>query len=423
MYTHTYVLENGIRVIVVNTNDQSMTTTAGIFVRQGGRNESESDNGISHFIEHLLANTNRAIENKKTAVKKILSNGGILNATTTKEITYYHGTCLKEHTNDLIDSLFELIYKPDITDLDIEREKKIILDEYRNKLSTTNQIYEHFWSSIYGKKTYGNWVIGNEKTIKSFNRDQIEQYYDSIYIADNMSVVVLTNEDAYKVINKINEVFSKIPIGTPNPTEVLLAHEVGLNNIQTSSDQLVVCFGDKGPSFSDHNSTSFELLTALWGSIPSSRLFQVLREEYNLVYQIQSFSNTYVQTGNYGIIANVHKNNFQKFVSLLYYEIERLRNEFFEPEEISRAVSVLKTFLLTKLNSPDFLLRLIGTRAAFGHHFFLNEMVRELSRITPDHLMSLANEYIKPDNLSIITLGNITGDEIMDTIYKKEEVS
>lgn len=423
MYTHSYVLENGIRVIVVNTNDQSMTTTAGVFIRHGGRNESELDNGMSHFIEHLLANTKSAVDKNKMFVKKIQSNGGILNATTTKEITYYHGTCLKEYTSDLIEALYEIVNEPDFTHMDVAREKKIIMDEYRNKRSTTNQIYEHFWSTIYGNKTYGNWVIGNEDTIQSFNLEQIRGYYETTYNADNMTVVVLTSEDAYKVINKINEIYSSVKNGTPSPTEVVVAHEVGLNNIQTSSDQLVVCFGDKGPSFSDHNSTSFELLTALWGSIPSSRLFQVIREEHNLVYQIQSFSNTYVQTGNYGVIANVHKNNFHKFVELLYYEIDRLRNEPFKQDEISRAVSVLKTFLLTKLNSPDFLLRLIGNRAAFGHHFFLNEMVRELGRITPDHLLTLANDYMKPDNLSVITLGNITGDEIMETIYQKEDIS
>ncbi|WP_128895465.1 M16 family metallopeptidase [Longirhabdus pacifica] len=423
MYTHTYVLENGIRVVVVNPNDQLMTTTAGIFIRQGGRNENDVNNGISHFIEHLLANTSSAITSEKEHVKRILANGGILNASTTKELTYYFGTCLKEYSNDLVHALYELVCQFNITEEDIERERKIILDEYRNKLKTTNQIYEHFWSTIYGNMSYGNWIIGTEENIHHFDSDHITNYYHETYVADNMTVVLITNEKAEEVINMTVDIFSDVKNGMPTPLEVVLAHEVGLTNIQTNSDQLVVCFGDKGPSFSDHHSVSFELLTAVWGSIPSSRLFQVLREEHNLVYQVQTFSNSYVQTGNYGVIANVHKNNFQNFIDILYYEFSLLTQESFIPEEISRAVSVLKTFLLTKLNSPDFLLKLIGSRAVFGHYFFINEMIRELSRVTPEELQHIAKQYIKPDNISIISIGNITEDDIMNALYKKEEVS
>lgn len=418
MIIHSSVLENGVKVVVVQSKNQR-TTTAGVFLRQGARNETFEQNGISHFVEHVISNTSKNATHKKH-VTKMISNGGILNATTTKDITFYFGTCLSTHTADLLKALQEMVFEARFTEDIIEHERKIITDEFDNKLKTTGQIFEHFWETIYGNMTYGQWVIGRREFISSVNAHMLEEFYNQHYVADNTTVVIISDLDIYEIISITSEIFGEIQSGMVNPNEVKLSTNTGLKIIPSNSQQLSFCLGSYCPSFRDSHTTEFELLIALWGSIPSSRLFNTLREQKSLVYQVQSFSHSFVQTGNFGVTAYVNKKSLPEFINALYEEIYRLRNVPFEQEEINRGISVLKTFLLTRLSSPDFLLKLIGLRATFGHHFFLNQMIRELERVTPEKLLNIAREVVIAEEMSLVCIGDVSAEEILDIIHYKE---
>jgi len=420
MIIHSTVLPNGLRVVISEVQETPVIS-AGVFVRQGSRNEGDEESGISHFLEHLLYNNQRAIRRGKQAVQAILDNGGMLNAHTTKECTSYEGVALKQHATLLFRALHELVFEGDFTDEDVAAERQIILAELKRKLHGSEQIIDHLVSGIYGQTGYGRWILGTEAFISEVQADQLQARYRSCYCADNVALVVVTSEDVRTLMPVIADIYGDVPSGDPTPIEVPISEEVHLKVLRQKSEQVIVALGGVGPSAREEGIDRFEMAMCAWGGVPNSRLFLAAREREGLVYQINSFTRSYVQTGQWGIYSSVARSKFDALMSVLAEEIQRLRAEPLREAELSRTVSVMKTDLFTRLQQSSYFLRLLGRKEIFRESIYPNDLIREYERATPERVHQIVFEYVRPLNISLVVMGDLDTDQALQAMTKMGE--
>lgn len=417
MLIHSTVLANGMRIVIAEYSD-SPVMSAGVFVRQGSRNEGGEESGISHFLEHLLFNNQRAIRRGKRSVQDLLNNGGMLNAHTSKECTSFEGYALKQHAKTLLTAIYEMIFECDFTEEDVEAERQIILAELKRKTHGSDQILDYLAQGIFADTGYGNWILGKESFISGVGREQLLEKYKEAYVADNVAVVVVTSEPPKAILQVIEELFSQVPSGIPTQTEVPITENVHLKVLRQRSEQVFLCLGGVAPSLRDEGSKCFEIAMAAFGSIPNSRLFLTAREEHGLVYQIQSIYYGYVQTGYWGIYSTVAKDKFPMLMDVLAEEIHRLRTDPFQEEELNRTVSVLKTNLYTRLQQPDYFLRSLGRREIFRESIFPNDTIRQYELATTERILQITAEYIRPLSLSVAVMGDLDAQSVLQTMNK-----
>lgn len=411
------VLSNGLRVLILE-KVESPVFSAGVFVRQGSRNEEDDENGISHFLEHLLYNNQRAIKRGKKIVEELINNGGILSAFTTKECTSFEGIALNNHYQLVLECLYELIFDSDFTDEDVEAERQIILAELKRKLNGSDQIIDHLVQGIYDDTSYGRWILGTTDFINNVKREQLIKKYSDVYVADNIALVVITSLNVKEVLLVIEDIFSRVHSGLPTAVEVDITETVNLKVLRQKSNQVYVCLGGIGPSTRDQNSSNFELALSSWGNSPNSRLCMSTREKYGLVYQIQSFYRGYIQTGQWGVYASVSKDNFSRLLEVIFDEIDRFHSVPLSETEITRVISTMKTNLYIMLQKPELYLRLLGRRGIFREVIYPNEIIRQFELANANNIKDVVNRFINKDSISMVVMGDIETDSILQTINK-----
>lgn len=418
---HSQVLANGLRVIIVEQLE-SPIISAGIFIRQGSRNENELDNGISHFLEHLIFNNYRAIKRKKKLVEELSNNGGILSAFTTKECTSFEGIALNQHAQLLLQTLFDLIFEPNFNYEDVNAERLVILAELSRKLHSSDQIMDYLAQCIYGDISYGKRILGTEEFISHVKFENLHNYYKKAYVADNVAMVIMTSLNVSDIFKIVQELFENIPSGIPNPKEVEIVEQVQLKVLKQKSNQILVCLGGVGPSLRDDESAIFEVASTAWGESPNSRLSISAREQHGLVYHIQSFYRGYVQTGQWGIFASVTKENFGKLMKVISEEIHRFHTEPLKEDEIKRAISNMKTHLYCLMQRPEDYLRILGRRAVFREVIYPNELIRQYELATQDSIQSVVQKYINLESMSMVVMGDIDSDTVLETLSRMGDI-
>lgn len=407
------VLPNGMRIVIASHPDTAIVS-CGIFVRQGSRNEEGYKSGMSHFLEHMIFNTQRAVRRNKTNVSKLLNSGGFVNASTTKECTSFEGTTLVENTEVLLRALYELVFEAKFSAEDIQIERGVILAEIKRKQGSTGKLYDYLTQCLYGQAGYGNLVLGIEETISQFTIEQLMDCYNQIYVADNIVVAVVTNQEPNELMQLANEIFRKVKSGEPTPTNIPVSEEVHLKVLRQKSEQVHLVMGGIAPSIRDESSPSFDVSIHAWGVVPNSRLFLEVRERRGLVYQIQSFYNGYFQTGHWGIYTIVPRNKFDEVMRVLVNEVDRIGKEPFSTNETSRTISAFKTNLYSKFQHSDYYQKSIGRREIFGESFYPNNMIRRYERAEPNQMFENTSKYINPHRLSIAAIGEIERDDILN---------
>jgi|GEM_PF-4200101 len=413
------VLPNGLRFVFIEQDNP--VVEMGIFVRQGSRNEEPSESGVSHFLEHLVANTGRAASRGKESVRDILAAGGILNAHTTKEFTSYEGLALQESAPLLFQALYDLVFDPDVREEDVETERSVILEELHAKLRSSQQLVDHLAQGIYGNIGYGNWILGNEPFLKNVTLETCLARYRTAYVADSTVVIVLAKKGA-QYLNFLADLFGQVPSGRPSPVDVPLAEEIHLKVIPQKSRQTVVALGSTGPSGRDEGAEVFDLAMAVWGSIPNAQLFTSVREREGLAYHVQTFTTTFIQTGLWGITAGISSENLDRFMDVVGEEIRRVRSEPFDRSEIARGVSVLKTHLYSRSTESDFFMRLVGQRAVFQELFFLNDLFRKFELVTEEAIMDAFDQYVRPERLSVVVIGDHDDENVLAAMKRIGDV-
>jgi predicted Zn-dependent peptidase len=402
------VLGGGLRLLT-ETMPHVRSVSIGVWLTRGSRHESDARSGIAHFVEHMLfkGTTSRSAEDIAQAIDSI---GGQLDAFTSKEYAGYYIKVLDDHLPMAVDLLADVVLHPRFTDEDIEREKKVILEEIKMVEDTPDDLVheiftEHFWAG----HPLGRPILGTPQTVEALDRDTLFEYFADAYTAPNLIVAAAGNLQHDQLRDLVLRAFSSVrPVGTSvNGSGPAAASKVVIR--EKDLEQSHVCLGT-GSYHQSHDDryTSYILNTVLGGSM-SSRLFQNIRERRGLAYAVFSGLSAYRDAGMLTVYAGCAAETVGEVVDLVVEEMRGMLQMPIPDAELRRAKDHLKGSLMLSLESTSSRMSHLARQDIyFDRHFTLDETLEGIECVTAEELQRVAQELFSNGNLSVTILGPST---------------
>ena len=397
------VLPNGIR-IVGEEIPHVKSVSIGVWIDSGSRNETESNNGISHFLEHMVF---KGTEHRSTQqiARSLESVGGYLNAFTTKEHTCFYARVLDEYAELGIDVLADLVQFPLFPEKEIEKEKKVVLEELKNAEDDPDDlIHDYFETNLYSGHTLRFPVLGSARNVSSFGRKDLVNYVHERYAADNIVVAAAGNLSHEKLVELVEKYFTQRRKSSRRTSGgKVLRSRKKLQEFRKPIQQAHICTGTIGYSVHSKHRFPSLVLNTLLGDGMSSRLFQNIRERYGFAYSIYSFLNMLRDTGSFGVYIGTDKKHIQKSLDLIFAEMRGLTKKPIPKAELERTKAQLKGNMLLGLESTSARMMRLGTgELYFGEFTELEKISQQIDAVTVESVSDVAHHLFREDLFSTI---------------------
>ena len=404
------ILDNGIKVITEEIPYLKSVST-GVWALTGSRDEQSQENGISHFIEHLLFKGTE----RRTAfdiAKEIDSVGGTLNAFTGREYTCYYAKVIDQNLPLAIDLLSDIFLHPLIELNDVEKERMVILQEIKMVEDTPDDYIHDLFNRVYwGNHPLGLPICGTTENVQSFNREQIYQFFKKSYPPCRIIICAAGNLKHQEVVVQVQETFGRIPKFNQS-LERLRPDSVSTTNIRKRDlEQVHICLGTRGLPYNHSlRFTSYVLNTILGGGM-SSMLFQEIRENRGLAYSVYSYLPAYIDTGLFVVYAGTSEESYQEVIDLILKQFKRLTKEAFKNGELETAKEHLKGNLLLSLESSDSLMtRLAKNEIYFDSYLPVEQILSGIEAVKEEDVHHLAHELFDERYFCLTMLGPMDGN-------------
>ncbi|HWC97534.1 MAG TPA: pitrilysin family protein [Candidatus Sulfopaludibacter sp.] len=401
-------LANGVRVIT-EAMPHVRSVSVGVWINAGSRMESAEQNGISHFIEHMLfkGTTRRSAEDIARSVDSI---GGNLDAFTAKELVCFNTKVLDQHLSLAFDVLADLVLHPMFRPEDLEKEKGVILEEIKMEEDSPDYlVHEIFSSNFWKDHPLGKPILGTPQTVKRFDRAMVQEYYGAVYVPANLIVTAAGNLTHERLVALVSEHFESLPPGLPMaPEPVPGTHaRMALRN-KKALEQVHLVLGVPSYPLPHEERFGCYVMNTLLGGGMSSRLFQNIRERQGLAYAVFSELNPYRDTGCMSIYAGTSTESARKVVESIMQEFRQLKAETVGEEELRRAKDHLKGSLMLSLESTSSRMSNLARQEMYFAKFFtLDELVESIEAVTADDVQRIARTFFDPKQIALTVLGNL----------------
>ena len=415
---HKSTLSNGVRVLT-EPMPQMVSATIGIWVENGSRYEETRQNGVSHFIEHLLFKGTKRRSAARIA-EEIDAVGGVLNAFTGKEYTCYYAKVLGEHVKMTTELLADIFLESVFAREEIDRERQVVLQEISQAEDTPDDFIHdlfnlHFWEG----HPLSLPIFGSVDTVNAIDRDLMISFMADRYRAERVLIAAAGAIDHDRLVSDCERFFSSIP-GDGKQTEIDVPHErVMVLNHPKKLEQAHLCIGGPGLSQAAPLRYAAYLLNTALGGGMSSRLFQEVRERRGRVYSIYSFLSAFVDCGYFGIYAGTSPEWVDEVIEVSLNEIAKVVREGLRTDELARAKNQLKGNMLLGMESTDSRMnRLARNEIYFRRDIPLEEVAREIENVTNEQVIELASSCFKPDRMGLVMLGDLKGRELGPAVFQ-----
>ncbi len=403
-------LSNGIRIITERMS-HVRSVSMGIWIGTGSRQEVGPENGISHFIEHMVfkGTENRTAEEIARSVDSI---GGGLDAFTSKELVSYNTKVLDEHLPIAFDVLSDLVLNPLFRDEDIEKEKGVILEELKMEVDNPEYlVHEIFSSNFWKDHPLGKPILGTKETVQAFQQPMLRDYYQRSYNPRNILITAAGNLNHGDVVRLVTDKFAgMLPAETIPAQPAPRPHAKLIFRRKASLEQVHVYMGMPALPLSHESRFVCYVLNTLLGGGMSSRLFQNIREKQGLAYSVYSELGMYSDAGCMAVCAATSKETAGKLVHSVMHELRQLKNERVSEEELRRSKDHLKgSFMLGLESTSSRMGNLARQELYFGRFISLDEMLASIEAVTADQVQELARQFFKPEHVALTMLGRLDG--------------
>ncbi len=408
------VLNNGLR-IVTEEDPHFHSVAVGVWLNVGSRDEALEENGLSHFLEHLAFKgtpTRSALD----IAREIDQLGGALNAFTSKENTCFHGKVLAENLPRVADLLGDLVLNPLYQPEDLEKERQVILEEICAQDDNPEDLVQVlFAKGFWGDAPFGRPILGEEDQISRVSREQLVGYRNRVYRPEKTVIAAAGRVDHQELLDLIASRFQDFHNGSAHRPRDPVAVHPGIYRAARDLEQVHVCLGAKGPAAGDQERYAATLLQLVLGGNMSSRLFQVVREELGLAYNIYAFMSFFSDTGLLGVSAGVSPKNLERLLDATYQELRKIRAEAVSEEELKAAKEYLRGSIYLHAEDCDHrMMRLAKNEILFGHYIPLEEIIDGLLKVTAAEVQDLARDMLRPEKWAMALLGPVAGEMGLD---------
>ncbi len=406
-------LSNGVRVITEHM-PHVRSISVGIWIGTGSRREASEQNGISHFIEHMLfkGTTNRSAEDIARSVDSV---GGNLDAFTAKELVCFNTKVLDQHLPLAFEVLADLVLHPLFREEDIDKEKGVILEEIKMEADSPDYlVHEIFSANFWKDHPLGKPILGTRETVKRFDSRMIWNYYQAVYTPANLLITAAGNLTHEALVELVRQHFESLPPGGPPPPDQAPATHarIALRN-KKSLEQVHLCLGVPSYPLPHEERFACYVLNTMLGGGMSSRLFQNIRERQGLAYAVFSELSPYRDTGCLSIYAGTSLESARQVVESITKEFQQLKQEPVGDEEVRRAKDHLKGSLMLSLESTSSRMsNLARQEMYFGRFFSLDELVESIEQVAAADVQRIAQQFFDPKQIALTVLGNLDGFKI-----------
>jgi predicted Zn-dependent peptidase len=417
------ILSNGLRVITIPMPSFE-SATALVMVGAGSRYETAKNNGISHFLEHMAFKGTAKRPTAQDISTAIDGVGGEFNAFTSKEITGYYVKSAANHVDLCLDVLSDMLLNSKLDTDEINREKGVILEE-RNLYEDTpsRNISDVYESLLYGNTPMGWDTIGKKDVIKSITRKDFVSYMQSLYSADNITIVVAGGIQTSKIEAQVQDYFGKM-----KSFDVIRYERVVQNQVKPSlsikhkkTEQVHVALGFRTVPINSDEKHILSVLSAILGGGMSSRLFSEVREKRGLAYYVRTSSDHYQDAGSLVSTAGLDPRRVDEGISVVLEEYAKFAQgkAKVSDKELSKAKEYLK---------GHFVLELEDSRSVAG--FFAQaellekeietpeEIIKKVDKVSLEEVERVAQKYFKKESLNLAVIGNFEDRQRFQNLLK-----
>jgi predicted Zn-dependent peptidase len=406
-------LPNGFRV-VTESMPYVRSVSLGIWVGSGSRVECGPENGLSHFIEHMVfkGTKNRSAEEIARSVDSV---GGGLDAFTSKELVSFNTKVLDEHLPLAFDVLADLVLNPLFREVDIEKEKGVILEEIKMEADQPEFVlHEAFIGNFWKNHGLGKPILGTKETVKKYNREMLFDFYNRVYSPKNITITAAGNLDHDDIVKLVREKFSglqergEVPVSTPPKTSAPI-----ILKKKESLEQVHIALGVPAYPLAHELRFPLYILNTIAGGGMSSRLFQNIREKQGLAYAVYSELNLFSDTGCFTVYAGTALETAKKVIDSVVQEFRILKDELIGQDELRRAKDHLKGSLMLSLESTSSRMSNLARQELYFNRFLsLDEMLENIEAVTRDEVQMIAQEFFRTENIAVAVLGRLGDLEI-----------
>ncbi|MGI6154148.1 MAG: M16 family metallopeptidase [Christensenellaceae bacterium] len=397
------------------------SVTVGIWVGAGSITESSQENGISHFIEHMLFKGTEKRSAKQIAID-VDSIGGQVNAFTSKECTCYYIKSIDEKMEDAIEILTDFFCNAVLDEEEMEKEKGVVLEEIAMNNDTPEDVASDLVAKVFFDTcSLEKTILGPPENICSFSRGDLKSYMKRYYTAENIVVAVAGNFEEERLTDCLNKYLSNVNTAALHVPEFAKCNTFSTKKnfatVQKDIEQVHIWLAMPGVNIGEKRKYALNIFNNILGGSMSSRLFQKIREEMGLVYTVFSHPVMYRDTGMLGVYAGTTYKNAQTVTELVIQELSALKKSGATKEEFVQSKAQLKGSLVLALESTSAKMNSLGKSMTLtGRVYTDDEILQFLEDVTYEDMQSIIDEIVVSHLLSGAYVGKIENEQALKSM-------
>ncbi len=406
-------LPNGLRVLTAPM-PHTRSVAVSIYVGAGSRYETQAQAGLSHFIEHLCFKGTERRPTPQEVFQVIDSVGGTINAATDRELTIFYCKVARPYFELALDVLADLIRRPLFAPEELERERRVIIEELAMiDDSPAQQVDVLLDETVWPEQALGREVAGSESTVRSLNREMAIDYLHRQYVPNNVVVSIAGAVGHQEAVDLATAALGDWPRGVPGGWFPAVNGQQGPRAAvkHKTTEQAHLSLAVRGLPFRHPDRYALSLLSVILGEGMSSRLALELRERRGLCYDVHSYVSYFQDAGSFAIYAGVDPANAREALSALLAELVHLREHVVPEQELARAQELAKGRLLLRLEDTRAVSDWLGAQELLaGRIRTIDDVAELIDAVTQEDLRRVAGQLLVSDQLNLAVVGPFRSD-------------
>lgn len=389
-------LPNGQTLVVQEVRNNPIVTID-TWVKTGSINEDDTNNGVSHFLEHLFFKGTK--KHPAGEFDRILeSKGAVINAATSKDFTHYYITIPSEYFNTALELHSDMLINPQIPRKELEQERKVVLEEISKDGNTpSKKVYDNLNSLMYSNHPYKRKVIGTSDIISNITREEILDYFNKHYSPSNMVTLVIGDVDTAQTLEKVAQYFGqdyKKPVKNSFKKEhPLTSQKRKVEYTDTQSGYMMIGF--RGADINDCDTYALDVLSQILGNGKTSRLYRNIKEQKGLAYAISATNGSFRDDGIVYITSNFNPANAEKLEKAIFEEISNIQKYGVTEEELNTAKKMIEQDTYYSRESTSNIASELGyVMALTGNSDFYKNYISNIKKVTAKQVQDAAQKYL-----------------------------
>ena len=415
-----HTLKNGFRIILAESPGAESATVM-MMSGTGSRYESEQENGMAHFLEHMVFKGTKHRKNAKVIAEELDRVGGQFNAFTAKDHTAYYAKVDKRHVDTALAVVSDIFLNPTFPKAEIERERGTVVEEINMyEDMPIRSVLDEFDMTIFGNNTpLGRTILGPKRNIKSFTRAQFTDYFARNYVAGNSVLVVSGAFGKTKVLKEAKKLFGTMREGVVPTHESHICEQdaprVHIKHKKTDQTHLVL--GVSAYPFGHADEPVLHVLAAILGGGMSSRLFTQVRERRGLAYYVKADSDRYDDAGVFYMRAGVANEKLADALTTILAEVRKMKKTKLTDAELSKAKEYVKGTKALALDTTDAVAEYVGYAVLVrDEKRDIRAFNRAIDAVTNSDVQRVARELFTTDALNLAVVGPHKDTQTLETL-------